>query len=88
MVTSANPILFADDTNIIITNSDFTEFTNSVNTNIIKLNKWFKSNSSLNIDKTHFLQFYTGAKQYYDFQTYYEDKQITKVQNIKFLESQ
>jgi hypothetical protein len=40
---------------------------------------------SLNIDKTHFLQFYKKANQYYDFQTYYEDKQLTKIQNIKFL---
>jgi hypothetical protein len=40
---------------------------------------------SLNIDKTHFLQFYTKTNQNYGFQTFYENKQITKAQNIKFL---
>ena len=80
MATSANPVLFADDTSMIITNPDLTEFTNSINTNIIKLNRWFKSNSlSLNIEKAHFLQFHTKTNQYYDFQTYYENKQIANV---------
>ena len=59
MATSANPVLFADDTSMIITNPDLMEFTNSINENSIKLNRWFKSNSlSLNIDKTQFLQFF------------------------------
>jgi hypothetical protein len=62
------------------------EFTNSLNANIIKINRWFKSNSlPLNIDKTHFLQFHTKTNQNYDFQTYYEHKQIVKIQNIKFI---
>jgi hypothetical protein len=62
------------------------EFTNTINTNIIKINEWFKSNSlSLNLDKTYFLQFHTKNNQKYDFQTSYENRQITKAQNIKFL---
>jgi hypothetical protein len=39
MAISANPVLFADDTRIILTNPDIMEFTNSVNTNIIKVNR-------------------------------------------------
>jgi hypothetical protein len=39
----------------------------------------------LNIDKTHFLQFYKKFNQNYDPQISYENKQITKAQNIKFL---
>jgi hypothetical protein len=86
MATSANPVLFADDTIMIITNPNLMEFTNSINVNSIKINKWFKSNSlSLNIDKTHFLQFFTKTDQTYDFQPYYDNKQITKVGTIKFL---
>jgi hypothetical protein len=62
------------------------EFTNTINRNIIKINEWFKSNSlPLNIDKTYFLQFHTKTNQKYDFQTSYENRQITKAQNIKFL---
>ena len=86
MATSANPVLFADDTSMIITNPNLMKFTKSINANSIKINKWFKSNSlSLNIDKTHFLQFVTKTDQNYDFQPYYENKQITKVETIKFL---
>jgi len=56
MVISANPVLFVDNTSMIITKSDPIKFTNRY---IIKINKWFKSNSlSLNTDKTHFLQFH------------------------------
>ena len=51
----------------------------------IKLNRWFKSNSSLNIDKTHFLQFFTKTNQNHDFQPSYDNRQITKVETIKFL---
>jgi hypothetical protein len=59
IVGLANPVLFADNTSMIISKSDPKEFTNTINRNIIKINEWFKSNSlSLNIDKTYFLQFH------------------------------
>jgi hypothetical protein len=71
---------------MIISESDPKEFTRTINRNIIKINEWFKSNSlSLNTDKTYFLQFHTKTNQKYDFQTSYENRQITKAQNIKFL---
>jgi hypothetical protein len=82
----AIPVLFADDTSMIITKSDCKEFTNIINRNLIKINEWFKSNSiSLNHDKTYFLQFHTQTNQKYDFQTSYENRQITKALNVKFL---
>jgi hypothetical protein len=68
----ANPVLFADDTSMIISKSDPKEFINTINIDIIKINEWFKSNSlSLNIDKTHFLQFHKKTNQKYHFQTSY-----------------
>jgi hypothetical protein len=81
----ANPVLFAVDTSMVISKSDPKEFTNVVNRNIIKINEWFRSNSSLNIDRTYFLQFHMKTNQKYDYQTSYENRQITKAQNIKFL---
>jgi hypothetical protein len=82
----ANPVLFADDTSMIISKSDPKEFTNTINRKRIKISEWFKSNSlSLNIYKTYFLQFHTKTNQQYDFQASYENRQITKAQNIKFL---
>jgi hypothetical protein len=84
MEISAN--LFADDSSMIITKSDPMEFTNTINRNIIQITRWFKSNSlSLNTDKTHFLQFHTKINQNYDIQISFENKQISKAQNIKFL---
>jgi hypothetical protein len=71
---------------MIISKSDPKEFTNTINRNIIKINEWFKGNSlSLNIDKNYYLQFHKKTNQKYDFQTSYENRQITKAQNIKFL---
>jgi hypothetical protein len=53
---------------------------------VIKINEWFKSDSlSLNIDKAYFVQFCIKTNQKYDFQTSYENRQIAKAQNIKFL---
>jgi hypothetical protein len=82
----ANPVLFADDTRMIISKSDPKEFTNTINRNILKINEWFKSNSlSLNTDKTYSFNFIKKNNQKYDFQSSYENSQITKAQNIKFL---
>ena len=54
----SNPILFANDTSMIITNSVLQVFKKDIYSIITQLNRWFKSNlSSLNLDKTHFLQF-------------------------------
>jgi hypothetical protein len=57
----SKPILFADSTSIIITNSNPSEIKKkNINSVFIKINSWFKSNLlSLNFDKTHFLQLIT-----------------------------
>ena len=52
------PILFADDTNIIITNPSPSKFKEDINNIIDNINGWFRGNSlSLNFDKAYFLQF-------------------------------
>jgi len=66
---------------VIITKPDPMEFTNAINRNIIKIKRWFKSNSlSLNIDKTHFLKFHTKINQNYDFKS---PMKINKSQRLK-----
>jgi len=73
----SKPILFANDTSIIITNSNPSEFKRDINNIFIKTNNWFKSNLlSLNFDKTHFLQLITKNSQETDMQIVYENKQI------------
>jgi len=81
----ADPVLFADDTIMIVKLTEPWEFLHSIQRNIINADRWFKSNSLLlNMDKTHLLQFYTKIGQIMDLEVRYENKQITAVNNIKF----
>jgi len=82
----SNPILFAGDTSMIITNSGFHVFKKDIHSIIIQLNRWFKSHLlSLNLDKTHFLQFLTKNSHEIDLQISYENKQISKIHYTKVL---
>jgi hypothetical protein len=50
----SKPVLFADDTSIIFSNSNLGGFKNDVKIQFDSLNKWFKaSRCSLNFDETH-----------------------------------
>jgi len=52
------PVLFSDDTSIIIANPSPSKFKEDINNIINNINNWFNDNSlSLNFDKTYFLQF-------------------------------
>ena len=81
--TYADTILFADDTSIIVKLTKSCVFAYSIQENIINVNRWFNSNSLLlNMDKTHYLQFYTKTGQTKDLEIHYEDNQITAVNTI------
>ena len=59
----ANSILFADDTSIIIPNTDLQEFKHNIDVVLQETNNWFISNLlTLNYNKTHFLQFFVKNK--------------------------
>jgi len=82
----ADPVLFADDTSMIVKSTEPGEFLHSIQSNISNVDRWFKSNSLLlNMDKTHLLQFSTKNSQLMDLEVHYENKQITAVNSIKFL---
>jgi hypothetical protein len=52
----AEVVLYADDTSIIITSFNPTNFTNSANKILQDINKWFTTNLlSLNADKTQYI---------------------------------
>jgi len=56
----ANPKLFADDTTIIISNTNPEEFKNNINSVMTEITIWFQSNLlTLNCNKTRFMQFLT-----------------------------
>jgi len=78
--------LFADDTSMIITNPNPSNFEKSVNKIIQDIHEWFNTNLlSLNLDKTHSIQFVTKNSSSTDFNIMHENKKIPNVYNTKFL---
>jgi len=54
------PVLFADDTSLIVTHQNPTDFSRDVASAFTQLNKWFAANLlSLNLNKTQYVQFMT-----------------------------
>ncbi|PNF19496.1 hypothetical protein B7P43_G02324, partial [Cryptotermes secundus] len=80
------PVLFADDTSLIINNPDTPRFEKDINIVLEKLNKWFSSNLLLlNPTKTYFLQFITKNTRVLDLHILCGNKQITNMEVTKFL---
>ena len=79
-------VLFADDTSIIITNPNFTDFENSVNKIFQHISELFSANFlSLNLDKTYYMQFVTKNSFSINFNITYGNKEIANTCNTKFL---
>jgi hypothetical protein len=84
---NATPILFADDTSIIISGQNVLRFQEELNATFGNICNWFQANSlSLNISKTYFMQFSSKNTNYYDTHVSYENNSISKVNDTKFLE--
>jgi len=59
----ATPVLFADDTSVIISSSNVTEFKNVLSLVINDIVTWCKNNLlTLNLEKTQIIQFLTNHK--------------------------
>ena len=83
---NSKTVIFADDTSMIITNPSPSNFEKRVNKIIQDINEWFNTNLlSLNVDKTHFIQFVTNNSSSTDLNIMHENKKKTKVYNTKFL---
>jgi Uma2 family endonuclease len=81
----ALPILFADDTSILLTSPNNIHMQNDLNT-VFELNNWFKSNLLFfEFGKTYFIQFTNKSKCNPDTQVKCEGKQITLANETKFL---
>ena len=60
---TSKPTIFADDTNIIFTPSNLTDFKDEINIVIEKISKWFQTNLLImNFSKTHYVQFMAKPK--------------------------
>jgi hypothetical protein len=83
---NAEVVLYADDTSIIITSLNPTDFTNSANEILQDINKWFTTNLlSLNADKIQCMQFGTKTSSLLDLHVKYKNKKIADNSNTKFL---
>ena len=82
----SKPIVFADDTSIIITNPSPSNFKEDINNKIYNINVWFRGNSlSLNFDKTYFLQFSTKSNYEINIKITCDNKLIKETKNTNFL---
>jgi hypothetical protein len=80
------PILFADDTSIIIPRPNTCELQEAILTSLHQITKWFQTNSlSLNISKTYFLQFHSKNWNNCETPITFDGKLVTKTNLIKFL---
>jgi hypothetical protein len=83
---SSKIVLFADDTSMIITKPNPSNFEKSVNKFIQNINEWLNTNLlSLNLDKTHFIQFVTKNSSLINFNITHGNKKIANVYNTEFL---
>ena len=82
----ARPILFADNTSILLTSPNNIQRQSEFDIVFEQLNKWFKPNLFFfNLDKTYFIQFTNKNKCTCDIQIIYEDKQLSIANETKFL---
>jgi hypothetical protein len=82
----ATPVLFADDTSIIISSTTEIEFKKDINTVIDIIVAWCKNNLlTLNLKKTQFMQFFTNFHKQINVQVVVMDSIIPNTPNIKFL---
>lgn len=80
------PILFADDTSIIVKNHNCIEYEKKLTLLLNNINEWFKANLlTLNLDKTYFMQFSTKNINAMNTPIIYNNNQITISTDIKFL---
>ena len=80
------PILFADDTNVLISHSNLFDFKNEIKTIFTNLNEWFKNNLlSLNFSKMQFVNFTTRNTNQMEIIIDHNNKTIPICSSTKFL---
>ena len=87
-LSSLFPVLFADDTNLFLSHSDFSMLMTKANSDLINASRWFKLNKlSLNIKKSCFIIFTEKNKKYYKFKSCLSigKNELTQVSSTTFL---
>jgi hypothetical protein len=82
----AKSVIFADDTSIIVTSDNKTDFSHTLHLTMIEIRNWFQCNClTLNYDKTHFLHFLTNKQNEMQQQIVTPNAVITNINYTKFL---
>jgi hypothetical protein len=82
---NSKPILFADDTSLIITKPCYINFKSNINKAFLQLYKWFDANLLfLNYDKTQYVHFTTKGTFFHVSITGYNNIFISVSNNTKF----
>ena len=80
------PIIFADDTNVFYSGSNFTECVHRINTEMTSLLKWIQSNKlSLNVEKTQYIIFSKRRLQTDQLTVSINGEIIKRVDSFRFL---
>jgi hypothetical protein len=86
MRDKSTPILFADDTSVLISHSNLFDFKNDIKTIFANLNEWLIQNLlSLNFSKTQFVYFATRKSNKMEIIIDYNNKNIPIHSYTKFL---
>jgi hypothetical protein len=84
--TLTEPIIFADDTSVIISNKNFDDFCATSNIVLSHMSKWFTANKlALNLDETNIIQFITNNSPQYALSIGYNGKYMQESVNMEFL---
>jgi hypothetical protein len=82
----SEPILFADDTTVIISNKNFEDFCMISNSVLSSIIEWFSSNKLvLNLEKTNITKFVMNNSPHCALNIGYKDKYTEETANSKFL---
>ena len=80
------PILFADDTTVLIEGNNLDVIITSLNSELDRINTWLKSNKlSLNVTKTHYMVFYRARRKVSHNKLFINNSMVTQVNCSKFL---
>ena len=81
-----NFVIFADDTSVFYSHSDFNHLMNLLNRELSKISQWFKCNKlSLNINKTNFIHFNKTTSHRNNIVLKIDGLPLTEKQSTKFL---
>lgn len=82
----ADSVLFADDTSIIIANTNVKEYKHNIKLAMHEINNWFVNNAlTINYNKTYFLQFFTKKQKEVPLQILSANSLLINSNSTKFL---